>query len=37
VTLDGPAVAAGRDATGLIEPGWRGTAHPSGALVLQRR
>ena len=37
VTLDGPAVAAGRDATALIEPGWRGTAHRSGALVLERR
>jgi len=37
VTLDGPAVVAGRDATALIEPAWRGTAHPSGALLVQRR
>jgi len=36
VTLDGPAVLAGRDATGLIEPGWRGTVHESGAVLVER-
>lgn len=34
--IDGPAVLAGPDATALIEPGWRGTAHPSGAVLLER-
>jgi N-methylhydantoinase A len=36
VTLAGPAILAGRDATVLVEPGWRGTVHESGALVLER-
>jgi len=27
---------AGPDATGLIEPGWRGVVHPSGAVILER-
>jgi len=36
VTIDGPAVLAGRDATALVEPGWRGTVHPSGAVLLER-
>ncbi len=36
VALDGPAILAGRDATALIEPGWRGTVHPSGALIAER-
>ena len=36
VTLSGPAILAGRDATALVEPGWRGTAHPSGAVLLER-
>ena len=35
VTLEGPAVLAGRDATGLIEPGWRGTVHDSGAVLVE--
>jgi N-methylhydantoinase A len=35
--LKGPAVLAGPDATGLIEPGWRGTVHPSGAVIVERR
>jgi N-methylhydantoinase A len=34
--LNGPAVLAGADATGLIEPGWRGAVHPSGAVMLER-
>ena len=34
--LNGPAVLAGADATGLIEPGWRGAVHPSGAVILER-
>ena len=36
VTLAGPAILAGRDATALVEPGWRGIVHESGALVLER-
>src|SRR5438876_7435132 len=36
VTLAGPAILAGRDATALVEPGWRGAVHESGALVLER-
>jgi N-methylhydantoinase A/oxoprolinase/acetone carboxylase beta subunit len=32
----GPAVLAGGDATGLIEPGWRGVVHPSGAVIVER-
>ncbi len=35
--VDGPAVLAGPDATGLIEPGWRGTVHASGAIIVERR
>lgn len=34
--LNGPAVLAGPDATGLVEPGWRGVVHPSGAVILER-
>jgi N-methylhydantoinase A len=34
--LNGPAVLAGPDATGLIEPGWRGLVHASGAVILER-
>jgi len=34
--IPGPAVLAGPDATALIEPGWRGTVHASGAVVLER-
>jgi N-methylhydantoinase A len=34
--LNGPAILAGPDATGLIEPGWRGVAHSSGAVMLER-
>jgi N-methylhydantoinase A/oxoprolinase/acetone carboxylase beta subunit len=36
VTLDGPAILAGRDATALIESGWRGTVHASGAILVER-
>jgi N-methylhydantoinase A len=35
--LEGPAVLAGADATALIEPGWRGRVHASGAVVMERR
>ena len=35
-TLDGPAILAGRDATALIESGWRGTVHESGAILVER-
>jgi len=35
VTLTGPAILAGRDATALVEPEWRGTVHETGALVLE--
>ncbi|OLC07594.1 MAG: hypothetical protein AUH41_10045 [Gemmatimonadetes bacterium 13_1_40CM_66_11] len=34
--LNPPAVLAGPDATGLIEPGWRGVVHDSGAVILER-
>jgi N-methylhydantoinase A len=34
--IAGPAVLAGPDATALIEPGWRGTVHSTGAVVLER-
>ena len=35
--IEGPAVLAGPDATGLIEPGWRGVVHESGAIIVARR
>jgi 5-oxoprolinase (ATP-hydrolysing) len=35
-TITGPAILAGSDATGLVEPGWRGVVHPSGAVLLER-
>jgi N-methylhydantoinase A/oxoprolinase/acetone carboxylase beta subunit len=35
VMLAGPAILAGRDATALVEPEWRGTVHETGALVLE--
>ncbi|HEY7193260.1 MAG TPA: hydantoinase/oxoprolinase family protein [Gemmatimonadales bacterium] len=34
--IHGPAVLAAADATGLVEPGWRGVVHPSGAVILER-
>jgi N-methylhydantoinase A len=34
--ITGPAVLAGPDATALVEPGWRGTVHASGAVILER-
>ncbi len=34
--IKGPAVLAGPDATGLIEPGWRGVVHASGAVIVER-
>jgi N-methylhydantoinase A len=37
VTIDGPAILAGCDATALLEPAWRGTVHPSGAVLVERR
>jgi N-methylhydantoinase A len=36
VKVSGPAILAGRDATALIEPGWRGAVHACGAVVLER-
>ena len=36
VTIQGPAILAGRDATALVEPGWCGTVHASGAVLLMR-
>jgi N-methylhydantoinase A len=35
--IEGPAILAGPDATGLIEPGWRGVVHESGAIIVERR
>ena len=32
--IRGPAVLAGLDATGLVEPGWTGRVHESGAVIL---
>jgi N-methylhydantoinase A len=32
----GPAILAGLDATALVEPGWHGVVHPSGAVILER-
>jgi N-methylhydantoinase A/oxoprolinase/acetone carboxylase beta subunit len=32
----GPAILAGPDATALVEPGWHGQVHVSGAVVLER-
>src|SRR3989442_1274941 len=37
VELEGPAILAGGDATALVEPGWRGRVHRSGAILLERR
>ena len=37
VELEGPAILAGGDATALVEPGWRGRVHRSGAVLLERR
>ena len=34
--LTGPAILAGPDATALIEPGWTGVVHESGAVVVER-
>ncbi len=36
VTIAGPAILAGRNATALIEPAWRGTVHPCGAVLVER-
>jgi len=35
VTVAGPAILAGRNATALIEPGWRGTVHSCGAVLVE--
>ena len=32
----GPAILAGLDATALVEPGWHGVVHPTGAVILER-
>ncbi|MFN2571956.1 MAG: hydantoinase/oxoprolinase family protein [Gemmatimonadales bacterium] len=34
--ISGPAVLTGHDATALIEPGWRGVVHESGAVIVER-
>ena len=36
VTIAGPAILAGRNATALVEPGWRGTVQQCGAVLVQR-
>jgi len=36
LVIAGPAILAGVDATGLVEPGWRGVVHASGAVILER-
>jgi len=35
-TIQGPAILAGSDATALVEEGWHGVVHPSGAVLLER-
>ena len=35
VAIAGPAILAGQNATALVEPGWRGTVHPSGAVLVE--
>ena len=32
----GPAILAGPDATALVEPGWHGVVHSTGAVILER-
>jgi N-methylhydantoinase A/oxoprolinase/acetone carboxylase beta subunit len=34
--IAGPAILAGSDATALVEEGWNGVVHPSGAVLLER-
>ena len=34
--ITGPAILAGPDATALIEPGWSGIVHQSGAVIVER-
>ena len=36
VTVAGPAILAGRNATALVEAGWRGMVHQCGAVLVQR-
>ncbi len=36
VTIAGPAILAGRNATALVEAGWRGMVHQCGAVLVQR-
>jgi N-methylhydantoinase A len=36
IRIPGPAVLAGPDATALVEPGWLGTVHQSGAVLVER-
>jgi len=36
VTVAGPAILVGRNATALVEPGWCGTVHPCGAVLVAR-
>jgi N-methylhydantoinase A len=36
VTIAGPAILAGRNATALVESEWRGTVHPCGAVLVER-
>jgi N-methylhydantoinase A len=35
-TLPGPAIVTQLDTTTLIAPGWTGTVHASGAILLER-
>jgi N-methylhydantoinase A len=34
--IQGPAILAGPDATALVAPGWRGTVHECGAVLVER-
>jgi N-methylhydantoinase A len=35
-TIEGPAIISQLDATTLVQPGWTGEVHPSGAILLNR-
>jgi len=36
LSISGPAILAGPDATAVVQPGWRGVVHDSGAVMLSR-
>ena len=34
--LEGPVIVEGDDSTTVIPPGWSGTTHPNGSLIVKR-